>query len=56
MLILIVVVLLVVFGGGGSYYYGSSAGWGPSHYGGIGIVGLLLIVFVVWLLLGRGGL
>ena len=46
-LILIVLLLVLVFGGGLGY-----SRWGYS--GGIGIGGILLIVLVVYLLLGRG--
>jgi hypothetical protein len=47
-------VIVLLFGGGGAYY-GPRYGWGGYHYGGIGIVGIILIVLLVWLLLGRGG-
>jgi hypothetical protein len=46
-LILIVLILVLVFGGGLGY-----SRWG--YGGGIGIGGILLIVLVVYLLLGRG--
>jgi hypothetical protein len=47
-LILIILVLLLLFGGGFGYSrYG--------HRGGIGIGGILLIVLILYLLLGRGG-
>jgi hypothetical protein len=53
-LLLIVVVLLVLLLAGGGYGY--HAGWNASYpyYGpGFGIVGLLLIVVLVLVLLGR---
>ncbi len=51
-LLLIIIVIAVLFGGGG--YYGTTAGWyGNGGFSGIGIVGLLLIIAVVWLLAGR---
>ena len=46
-LILIVLILILIFGGGFGY-----SRWG--YGGGIGIGGILLIVLVVYLLLGRG--
>jgi hypothetical protein len=49
--ILLIIVLVIVFGGGGYYGYGN---YGPAFGGGIGIVGLLVIILVVYLLLGRG--
>ena len=45
-LILIIIVLVLLFGGGGGYY-----AYGPR--GGIGIGGILLIVLVIYLLVGR---
>ena len=49
--ILLIIVLVLVFGGGGYYSYGN---YGPAFGGGVGIVGLLVIILVVYLLLGRG--
>ena len=46
-LILIIIVLLLIFGGGFGYNR-----WG--YGGGIGIGGILLIVLIVYLLVGRG--
>jgi hypothetical protein len=46
-LILIIIVLLLIFGGGFGY-----TRWG--YGGGIGIGGILLIVLLVYLLVGRG--
>jgi len=48
-LILIIIILVLLFGGGFGYHR-----WG--YGGGIGIGGILLIVLIVYLLLGRGGL
>jgi hypothetical protein len=47
-LILIILVLLLLFGGGGGYYYG-----GPMV--GTGIGGLLLVVLLIYLFMGRRG-
>ena len=44
--ILLILILLLVFGGGGGWYYGGP-GWG----GGIGLVLLIVILFVLF---GRG--
>jgi hypothetical protein len=46
-LILIIIILFLLFGGGFGYHR-----WGYS--GGLGIGGILLIVLVVYLLVGRG--
>jgi len=46
-LILIIIVILLIFGGGFGYNR-----WG--YHGGIGIGGILLIVLIVYLLVGRG--
>jgi len=54
MLILLIVVLILLFGGGGGYYYGRGANWGPSHYGG-GLLGLVMIIFLVLWLTGNLG-
>ncbi len=45
-LLLIILVLLLLFGGGLGFHQ-----WG--YHGGIGIGGILLIVLLVYLLLGR---
>jgi hypothetical protein len=45
-LILIIIVLVLIFGGGGGYY-----AYGPR--GGIGIGGILLVVLILYLILGR---
>lgn len=50
MLLTILIVLLVVALVGGLPTWGYSAGWG---YGPSGIVGILLVILVVLLLLGR---
>lgn len=50
MLLTILIVLLVVALVGGLPTWGYSAGWG---YGPSGIVGVLLVILVVLLLLGR---
>ena len=50
-IILLIIVLVIVFGGGGYYGYGN---YGPAFGGGVGIIGLLVIILVVYLLLGRG--
>ncbi len=42
----VVLILLLVLGGGGGYYYG-----GPIIGSGVG--GILLIVLIVWLLMGK---
>jgi hypothetical protein len=47
-LILIILILLLLFGGGGGYYYG-----GPMVGSGIG--GVLLVILIVYLLVGRRG-
>jgi competence protein ComGC len=51
MLVLIVLVIILLFGGG----YGYRSGWHSSpYYGpGFGIVGLLIVVLLVLLLMGR---
>lgn len=52
--ILLIVILVIVFGGGGGYY--GYRTWGPT--GGIGIVGVVLIIAVLWYLFSgsrRGG-
>jgi hypothetical protein len=46
-LILIIIVLLLVFGGGFGYYR-------SGYLGGFGIGGVLLVILVLYLLLGRG--
>ncbi len=46
-LILIIIIILLIFGGGFCYNR-----WG--YGGGIGIGGILLIVLIVYLLVGRG--
>ena len=48
-LILIIIILVLLFGGWFGYHR-----WG--YGGGIGIGGILLIVLIVYLLVGRGGL
>lgn len=48
-LIVLLLIVLLLFGGGGYYGY---VGSGPYLGGGIGLVGLILIVF----LLTRGGI
>ena len=50
--LILIVVLVIVFGGGGYYSYGN---YGPAYGGGIGLVGILLIILVVWALSGRVG-
>ena len=49
--ILLIIVLVLVFGGGGYYSYGN---YGPAFGGGIGLVGILVIILVIYLLTGRG--
>ena len=49
--IILIIVLVIAFGGGG-YYAGGN--YGPYYGGGIGLVGLLVIILVVYLLLGQG--
>jgi len=51
--LLIIILVVLILGGGG--WYGRGAGWGPAYYGGSG-VGLILLLFVLWLLFGRGWL
>ncbi len=51
-LIIAIIVIVLLFGGGG--YYGMGQGYySGAGFGGIGIVGLLLIIAVVWFLSGR---
>lgn len=47
MLLLLIILLVLALGGG---YYGHGAGWG---YAGWSPLGLILVIFVVLLLLGR---
>ncbi len=47
-MLLLILVLLLLFGGGGGYYGYSR--WGRN--GGLGIVGTVLLIFVVMYLLG----
>lgn len=50
-LLLAIILLLLLFGGIGSYPgWGYSSGWG---YGPSGLLGLILVIFVVLALLGR---
>jgi hypothetical protein len=44
--LLLILILILLFGGGGGYY-----AYGP--YGGIGIGGIVLIIFLVLALTGR---
>lgn len=48
MLLILIIVLLLLFGGGGGYYGYSRWGYG----GGLGIVGTVLLIFVILYLLG----
>lgn len=48
MLLILIIVLLLLFGGGGGYYGYSRWGYG----GGLGIVGPVLLIFVILYLLG----
>lgn len=48
-LIIIVIVLLLLFGGGGGYYAANA--FGP--VGGFSVVGIMLVILVIYLLLGR---
>jgi hypothetical protein len=51
-LILIIIVLLILFGAGG--YVGRGPIYGsPVYAGGYGIIGLILIVVLIMVLLGR---
>jgi hypothetical protein len=49
--ILVIILLVIIFGGGGYYGYGA---YGPAYGGGVSLIGLLVIILVVYLLLGRG--
>jgi hypothetical protein len=46
-LLFIILILLLLFGGGG-YYYGPRNAWGPTAYGGLGFVLLLIIVLLLF--------
>lgn len=48
-MLILIIVLLLLFGGGG-FWYGNRT-WGPN--GGIGIVGIVLFILVLYLLLGH---
>jgi hypothetical protein len=53
MYLILIILLILVFAGGG---YGYHTGWyagRPYYGGGIGIVGLILVVLLVLLLVGR---
>jgi len=43
--ILIVLVVLILVGGP---YYGGQQGWGPGPYGGIGLVVLLIVLYLLF--------
>jgi hypothetical protein len=55
MALIIIILLVLLLAGGG---YGYSSGWHasyPSYYGGgLGIVGVIVIILIVFALLGRG--
>jgi hypothetical protein len=48
-LLIVLVVLLLLFGGIG---YGNRASWGGYYTGGTGLLGALVVIFLVLLLLG----
>lgn len=52
-LIAIIIVLLLLFGGGGFYGFNSGL-YGGAGFGGISLLGIILIVLVIYLLSGRG--
>jgi hypothetical protein len=49
-MLLAIIIILLIFGGGFGYW-GSGRGYG---YAGWSPLGIILIILVVWLLLGRG--
>jgi hypothetical protein len=50
-LVVVLLILLLLFGGG----YGHSAGWYGEGYGGISLVGVIVVILIVLLLTGRLG-
>ena len=47
--ILLIIVIVVIFGGGGGYYAHNA--FGP--VGGFSVGGLVLLLVIIWLVLGR---
>lgn len=49
-MLIVILILLLLFGGGGGYYLGGSA-----YHGGIGIGGVLILIFILYALGIIGG-